>query len=75
MPPTTTKVFLGWTLVVDGQRRGQSESSYGRASSHVVPVYDTIGKARAKATRIGVSHECVVEAYAEVACKPGSTPS
>lgn len=58
---------IGWTVLRDGKTVCQREgSSHGRTSRRVTPVYDTLAKARRKATCVGRTYDDIVEVFIDV---------
>lgn len=60
------KVKIGWTVLRGGKTIPVSESQWSRVSKTTTPVYDTIGKARGKATRLGLTYDAIVEVFIEL---------
>jgi hypothetical protein len=61
------KQFIGWTVLRKDRPVAMREGSvYGRSSRHVTPVYNTLAKARRKATVLGLTYDAIVEAFVEV---------
>lgn len=61
-------VLVGWCVLRNGAAAGRTESgSYGSAAG--LALFDTLRKARTKATRLGLTHDDVAACWAAAATR------
>lgn len=60
------RISVGFTLMRGDKPAGQAESRFSRTSRLVTPCYNTLTKAKTKATRMGLSYDDIYEAFVEV---------